>query len=859
MTPEELQQWLLDEGVASQLRSIACKTARLEFEGLSSEDEMEEIDWPEVLLAGSILSRSDLRRMEEAALRIGTGALLLPNDQRFRDAGAVLLDKMSNRRAVDLAEARDLIPKDLTERLGIAARLEAARRGIDRTVLEQFTGEWLPVNPFQESVWSRATSGSGWLSVSAPTAAGKSFLVQRWLVDRLLSGNDQVAIYIAPTRALVSEVELCIQEIIKEHAVDKLIQVASLPLPQAYKEAVAGLKKLILVFTQERLHLLANAVGGEINSEVLVVDEAHKIGDGGRGVILQEAVERLSRKNPSLQVLFVSPATQNPGVLLQDAPDNAARETVDSDVPMVIQNLLTAKQVRGRSTEWELALRYRNEDLRLGILSLPARPNSIKKKVAFIAAAAGSRGGTLVYANGAAEAESIALLISQVASVAGEVDSELEDLADLARKGVHPSYQLARVAVRGVAFHYGNMPSLLRTEIERLFRNGKIKFLVCTSTLVEGVNLSCRTIIVRGPRKGRGKPMQAPDFWNLAGRAGRWGNEFQGNIICIDPQDKSAWPQGVPERTRFPIERETDAVLARRDDIEAFLSDRPNLSVDSLARHAELEQVAAYLLATFLRCGSVGEAPFAKRHHPAFMQRLDTVLTEHAAGVELPVELIARHPGVSALGLQRLLTYFRERSGSVEDLLPPIVEADDAYVQMCSMMHRVNANVYPAFGPEARVPLFALVVLEWLKGHPLSLMIRKRLDYHRRHDQPVQLGQVIRSTMELVEQVARFRAPKYLSAYVDVLRFYLEEIDRSDLLNDDLEIGIALEFGVSSRTLLSLMELGLSRMSAVALNELVAQQDLSKDGCVQWIVEHRSVIETADLPIVVVREVLSLA
>ena len=75
------------------------------------------------------------------------------------------------------------------------------------------------------------------------------------------------------------------------------------------------------------------------------------------------------------------------------------------------------------------------------------------------------------------------------------------------------------------------------------------------SVAIEGVNLSCRTIVLRGPRKGKGHPMEAHDFWNLAGRAGRWGDEFQGNIICIDPLDVNAWPTGVPARARYPIKR----------------------------------------------------------------------------------------------------------------------------------------------------------------------------------------------------------------------------------------------------------------------------------------------------------------
>jgi hypothetical protein len=52
--------------------------------------------------------------------------------------------------------------------------------------------------------------------------------------------------------------------------------------------------------------------------------------------------------------------------------------------------------------------------------------------------------------------------------------------------------------------------------------------------------------------------------------------------------------------------------------------------------------------------------------------------------------------------------------------------------------------------------------------------------------------------MELVEQIARFRAPKYLSAYVDVLNMHLAAIGREDLIDNDVDIGTQLEFGVAA-------------------------------------------------------------
>jgi hypothetical protein len=63
----------------------------------------------------------------------------------------------------------------------------------------------------------------------------------------------------------------------------------------------------------------------------------------------------------------------------------------------------------------------------------------LRKRLAFIAAAIGQRGGTLVYANGAGS-EEVADLISQLLPATVDIDPELAALADLARKGVHPHF-----------------------------------------------------------------------------------------------------------------------------------------------------------------------------------------------------------------------------------------------------------------------------------------------------------------------------------------------------------------------------------------------------------------------------------
>jgi superfamily II DNA/RNA helicase len=853
MSLNDLTSWLMSEGINEEVDALTRCLVRTELDNLVEDPDGDAapIDWARLLFAGSILARSETRSHQEVALRVATGSVTLGDSQQVKDAGTVLLDKLSNFRAIALANARELVEPNLDGRLGLGLRMEAQRRQLEQSVLIESSGRWLQVNDFQQRFWESANNNS-WLSASAPTASGKTFLVLQWLIDHMRSEETRVSVYLAPTRALVSEIESNLASLM-DKAGD--IEVSSLPLREKYDAANAGGKKLILVFTQERLHLLANALGDDAKVDLLVVDEAHKIGDSQRGVILQDAIERLERDNADLKVVFISPATQNPEELLADAPAGAKVAAVDSDTPTVIQNLVIATQAPRKPKLWNLSLVEGEALLPIGQLNLASSPGGVAKKLAFIAAAVGERGETLVYSNKAGQAEEIAALISQLIPAVDGPDKDLSELADLARKGVHPNFALASLVEKGVAFHYGNMPSLIRLEVERLFRSGKIRFLVCTSTLIEGVNLSCRTIVVRGPRKGVGHPMEPHDFWNLAGRAGRWGNEFQGNIICIDPDDEGAWPTGVPVRSRYPIKRESDAVLESGQGILGYLDQRADTPLAEIAETGKYEHVGAYLLATYLRLGSIVQASFAKRHSPQTIAQLEEILGSIAGKIEIGPEIAERHPGVSALGLQQLLDAFRAYDKDVENLLPAKVESQDSYDRFVTIMRRINESLFPAFQPDGIIPLHALIVVQWLQGYSLAAMIRKNIEYHKKHSRNYNLPRLIRNTMELVEQIARFRAPKYFSAYVDILRLYLLEIGREDLIDDDLDIGTQLEFGVSSVTLLSLMELGLSRMTAVILYEKIALEDLTKEACLSWVAERDEQFEGMDIPAIIVREI----
>ena len=366
--------------------------------------------------------------------------------------------------------------------------------------------------------------------------------------------------------------------------------------------------------------------------------------------------------------------------------------------------------------------------------------------------------------------------------------------------------------------------------------------------MIEGVNLSCRTIVVRGPKKGKSTPMEPHDFWNLAGRAGRWGDEFQGNIICIDATDQAIWPSGVPQRTRYPIRRETDIALSKIDELTTYISDRSTGDPPDADRVRAFEQVSAYLTTSYMREGSIAAAPWAKRKTEEDIRKLEEVLARSTAGMGVNPDIGSRNPGVSLFGLERLLTYFRAYPGHPEDLLLAPSESEDAYDRFTEIMGRLNENVLTVFLPSTLIPLHALIVLEWMKGFSLPTIISRRMEYLQRRGTAFDTATVIRSTLELIETTARFPASDILG-----LRRCFEPAPKRDWKGRPYRQ----RPGHRCRTRIwrhihhhavthGARNVPHQRRGAY---EIIALDGLDEEGCFAWVKEHQNQLDGLGLPV----------
>ncbi len=854
MSIDTLAQSLLERpGFRSRLNAVVADSVAAQFSALERTDSLRNLshDWKYLLQCASVLAQARTANCEDSALRIAQHCLMQSQPENLADAACVILDTLTNKPSIRLAESRNLVKPDPSSRLPLPLRAAWLRREMEHLVVVG-EGHELSLNRFQRDVW-HATNTTQILSITAPTSTGKSFLFCHWLAEYFRDNPKAFVVYLVPTRALIQQVENDLrQEFAESETVLPTINVSSLPMASSVRDDTAN----VMVLTQERLHILLLTLPPEHRPALMIVDEAHKFGDGARGILLNNVIDAVSSETKAMKILFASPLVSNPEVLLRGRQAYGGMLAVSSVHITVNQNLIWASQVPRKPTRWCLEACISDEMIELGRFDLPFRPTPSSKRLTLVASVlADPNGGNLVYADGAADAEKAAHQLWDLQKQPATTDKELESLVDLIKRYVHPKYALANTLGRGVAFHYGNMPLLIRTEIERLFKDGHVHFLVCTSTLVEGVNLPCKSIFVRGPHKGRGKPMNETDFWNLAGRAGRLGKEFQGNVICVDPRNSAVWKNPPPtKRATYPIKPATDEVFDDFDVLLNYIGD--SVSVDVGDRKAEFDQLVSYLITQYTESDGLSHSPACAALTAEQQVLLQQSIKEVVESLTVPLEIVHRNPGINPFAMQRLLKYFQQRTKPIEELLPVLPESDDAVQIFNNIFGRINSHLAPVFSPSQRTYALAILVVNWMRGFPLSRLIGSLIAWHEEKKREYELAKVIRDVMQDVEQVARFFAPRYLSCYIDILRHHLLSVDRADLVDQVPDVNIWLEFGASQRTQLSMMGLGLSRTTAIALSEFIVDDNLSESEVLARI--SALSVESLGLPLAIQREIKAL-
>ncbi|MBK3778053.1 DEAD/DEAH box helicase [Azospirillum brasilense] len=155
---------------------------------------------------------------------------------------------------------------------------------------------------------------------------------------------------------------------------------------------------------------------------------------------------------------------------------------------------------------------------------------------------------TIVYCQAPRTAEVLASFLIERSDInaAQGVQNAVEWLAE----NYHPSWLVPNALNRGVGVHHGAIPRSIQQYMVRAFNQKKVKVLICTSTIIEGVNTIAKNVIVYDRRKN-GTVLTNFTYKNIQGRAGRMGEYFVGTVHCLEaPPAEDTYIVRVPLGTQ---------------------------------------------------------------------------------------------------------------------------------------------------------------------------------------------------------------------------------------------------------------------------------------------------------------------
>ena len=345
-------------------------------------------------------------------------------------------------------------------------------------------------NPAQKAVIeSRYLEDKSNYIISIPTASGKTVLGILPALKTILNGGK--AIYAAPLLSIQNE-KVKEFKAFEEHG----IKVGKHP---------SNSDLSVMVFESfDALTRFSWNVLREVDT--LIIDEFHMIGEYSRGPTLESAITRAKIINPSLRIIALSATLKN----IDEIEQWLDGKTVEHNYRPVPLN----KEV----LDAEMFNTKNKNDVIVKIVEKAIEDNS--QALSFVS----TRRFT----------ESLATYVAKKIDkkTTKEQKQKFKQVADKLlevpkKKGSLPTttcLKLAEAAEKGVVFHHAGLFNEQKEIIEDEFRNRNILMITATPSLMYGVNLPSKYVVIRDHTRWTSNgPASIPvfDYEQMSGRAGR--------------------------------------------------------------------------------------------------------------------------------------------------------------------------------------------------------------------------------------------------------------------------------------------------------------------------------------------------
>ncbi|MGJ4748136.1 DEAD/DEAH box helicase [Leptospira sp. SA-E8] len=409
-------------------------------------------------------------------------------------------------------------------------------------------------------------------SMQMPTSAGKTSLCELIIYYHNKKKQSSKIILLAPFRALASELKNSLAKRLIPYGITvKTLYGGSVPTSS---EKVSIDESNLLIITPEKMMAIEDVFPDILNDVDLVIcDEGHLLDDANRGFDYELFLTRLKIiKGDAIRFIYLSaivPNIKDVNIWLGGENDSIAysdfRPTILEYAVVEAygeKNAAFSLNVNPKSPQPKNYVLYsflRKEDFQY-INPETGRKNtynfwSSKKSLSAACALKSlSSGAVALFAPTKRDSGVSGLcdeLISQI-DLKNNYSLNLPDPRDYSDQEYlsllieyfsqlfSEEYLLVQCLERGFVFHHGSLPQYAREIVESCVRDEKIKLVVCTTTLAEGVNLPLKTLVVHTTKRQtnqRWHNLTNREIKNLIGRVGRAGKEKSGFIIVPHQED----------------------------------------------------------------------------------------------------------------------------------------------------------------------------------------------------------------------------------------------------------------------------------------------------------------------------------
>ena len=348
--------------------------------------------------------------------------------------------------------------------------------------------------PAQEEALIELVSGAN-VVLATPTGSGKSLVATGALYAALAA--DRRSYYTAPIKALVSEKFFDLCEVFGAANIGMLTG-----------DAAVNPTAPIITCTAEVLANIALREGADADIGLVVMDEFHFYGDPDRGWAWQVPLLEL----PRAQFLLMSATLGDVTFLREDLTRRTGRATA-----------LIANAERPVPLFYSYATTPMHETIG-DLLDTKQAPIYV---VHFTQASALERAQALMSVNVCSKGEKAAIA----------------ELIGGFRFSSAFGTTLSRLVRHGIGVHHAGMLPKYRRLVEQLAQAGLLKVICGTDTLGVGINVPIRTVVFSALSKYDGtrtRLLNARDFHQIAGRAGRAGYDTAGTVVVQAPDHEVA-------------------------------------------------------------------------------------------------------------------------------------------------------------------------------------------------------------------------------------------------------------------------------------------------------------------------------